>query len=105
MSEEAKPPPPPLAPDILHEAAAIVGGTRAATHGAAESSFAAIAADWTVYLASRRVPEGPIRPHDVAHMMVRLKQQRAEWGHFIRDNAVDAAGYSALALCLWRSDQ
>ena len=90
-----------VAGSILLEAADIVGGARNATHGDKEMSFQAIAEDWTAYLATRRDPNGPIRAHDVAHMMVRLKQQRAEWGTPVRDHAVDAAGYSAIAAEIW----
>ena len=86
---------------ILREAADIVGGARNATHGDKERSFQAIAAMWTIYLANRKHPDHAIRAHDVAHMMVLLKQQRAEWGTPVRDHAVDAAGYSAIAAEIW----
>jgi len=83
--------------DMLREAATAVDGDRNSTHGDKERSFTAIAQDWTSYLASRQEPNGPIRPRDVAHMMVRLKQQRAEWGATVRDHFVDQAGYAAIA--------
>lgn len=86
-----------VASGLLHEAARIVAGARNATHGDKERSFNAIAEDWTAYLQSRREPNGPIRAHDVAHMMVRMKQQRAEWGEPVRDHWVDQCGYSAIA--------
>lgn len=86
-----------ISSDILNEAAAIVAGDRNATHGDKERSFVAIAAVWTAYLAARREPCGPIRPADVAHMMVCLKQQRAEWGTPTRDHFVDQCGYAAIA--------
>jgi Domain of unknown function (DUF6378) len=82
---------------ILNEAADIAAGSRDQIHGHKERSFTAIAAMWTAYLAARRDPAGKIRAVDVAHMMVLLKQQRAEWGVPVRDHFVDAAGYSALA--------
>lgn len=82
---------------ILNEASSIVEGARNETHGDKERSFVAIAEVWTSYLIARREPDGPIRPIDVAHMMVLLKQQRAEWGTPTRDHFVDAAGYSAIA--------
>lgn len=86
-----------IAGSILREAANAVDGDRNNTHGDKERSFEAIAADWTTYLATRKEPHGPVRSHDVAHMMVRMKQQRAEWGSPVRDQFMDAAGYSAIA--------
>lgn len=85
------------ASDILQEAAHIVAGARNETHGEKERSFDAIARVWTGYLQARRDPAGPVRPHDVANMMVLMKMQRAEWGTPVRDHAVDAAGYAAIA--------
>lgn len=82
---------------ILTEAAGIVAGSRNETHGEKGRSFGAIATVWTAYLQARRDRNGPIRPADVAHMMVLLKQQRAEWGLPARDHFVDGAGYSAIA--------
>lgn len=82
---------------ILKEAAAIVEGVRNQQHGHKERSFVAIAGLWTAYLRFRQDPNGPIRPHDVAQMMVLMKQQRAEWGTPVRDHFVDAAGYSGIA--------
>lgn len=83
--------------DILREAAAIVGGVRQVTHGPKERSFTGIGRMWSAYLASRQDPGGEIRPADVCHMMVLLKQQRAEWGEPLFEHAVDACGYSAIA--------
>lgn len=83
--------------EILTEAAQIVAGARNSTHGDKERSFSAIANVWTAYLANRKDPTGPIRPHDVPLMMVLLKMQRAEWGTPIRDHWVDQCGYAALA--------
>lgn len=86
-----------ISADILTEAATIVAGPRNDTHGDKERSFVAIAAMWTAYIAARRDPSGPIRPADVAQMMVLLKQQRAEWGTPTMDHYVDSCGYSAIA--------
>ena len=83
--------------DILTTAAQIVAGDRNATHGDKTASFQAIASVWSAYLQARKTPDGAIRPHDVAHMMVLLKQQRAEWGAAVADHFIDAAGYSAIA--------
>ena len=86
-----------ISADILNEAAGIVAGARNDTHGDKERSFEAIAAMWTAYLDARRDPHGPVRSHDVANMMVLMKQQRAEWGSATRDHFVDQAGYAAIA--------
>lgn len=86
-----------VAGSILREAAAIVDGARNQQHGDKERSFVAIAKMWSAYLAARKDPSGPVRPHDVAQMMVLMKQQRAEWGTAIRDHFTDGAGYSAIA--------
>jgi hypothetical protein len=82
---------------ILTEAASIVEGVRNQQHGHKERSFLAIAAMWSTYLAARQEPAGPIRPHDVAQMMVLMKGCRAEWGTPIRDHYVDMAGYAGIA--------
>ena len=100
ISAEIKETPAPsgaVAGSILTEAAGIVEGARNQSHGEKERSFSAIAENWTAYLRSRRMPNGPIRPHDVAQMMVLMKQQRAEWGAPQRDHFVDEAGYAAIA--------
>lgn len=97
MCHEAIKPAVPTASVMLSEAANIVAGDRNETHGSKERSFAAIAYMWTSYLSARRQPNGPIRPADVAQMMVLLKQQRAEWGQATPDHFVDAGGYSAIA--------
>lgn len=81
---------------MLYMAATIADG-HSDKHGAKQRSFQGIALMWTAYLMSRQDSAGPIRPHDVAHMMVLLKQQRAEWGTALPDHFVDAAGYSAIA--------
>lgn len=86
-----------LAGSLLSEAAGIVEGVRNQQHGHKERSFEAIARMWSAYLMSRKKPVGPVRAHDVAQMMVLLKQQRAEWGTPVRDHFVDAAGYSGIA--------
>jgi hypothetical protein len=77
--------------DILDSALQFVTVDRAATHGAAEDSFARIAAIWSLRLGVE------ITAAQVALMMVDFKTVRA-WanpGH--ADNYVDIAGYAALA--------
>lgn len=85
-----------VAADILREAADIVAGARNATHGDKERSFQAIADLWNAYLDGRKVP-GALGPRDVAWMMVLLKIGRSIQGTPVRDHALDAAGYSAIA--------
>jgi hypothetical protein len=75
--------------DILNAADHAVTVDRAATHGALEDSFAAIAAIWSVRLGVT------VTPAQVALLMVDLKTVRA-WsnpGH--ADNWIDLAGYAA----------
>jgi len=83
--------------DILREAAGIVQGARNTTHGDKERSFIAIADAWNAYLGARKDPIAPINAIDVAWMMVTLKIVRSVQGTFVRDHAVDAAGYAAIA--------
>ena len=74
---------------VLDAARQAVTQDRAATHGALESSFAAIAAIWSVRLGV------PVTAAQVAIMMVDLKTVRA-WGNpGHADNWVDIAGYAA----------
>lgn len=84
------------AASILEEARNIVVGARNTTHGEKERSFSLIAGLWTLYLSGRK-DAGPISAVDVAQMMVLLKIARSVQGTFVRDHAVDAAGYSAIA--------
>ncbi len=86
-----------LAGSILREAANIVEGSREQTHGPKERSFIAIAGAWNAYLAARRDPTAPITATDVCWMMNWMKTVRSVQGEFVRDHAVDAAGYAAIA--------
>jgi hypothetical protein len=74
---------------IRDDAKAAVTVDRAATHGAPESSFAQIAAIWSVRLGVS------LTPAQVAILMIDLKTVRG-WnnpGHL--DNWIDMAGYAA----------
>ncbi len=74
---------------VLGAAAQACLKSRAATHGALEDSFAAIAAIWSVRLGVT------VSPAQVAIMMVDLKTVRA-WGNAGHaDNWIDIAGYAA----------
>ena len=77
--------------EILDTAKEYVTKDRADTHGDAESNFGLIAAYWSAHLSRN------ISPHDVAVMMTLLKLARARGNPRHVDNAIDAAGYSALA--------
>ena len=77
--------------EILDTAKEYVTKDRAATHGDAESNFGLIAAYWSAHLNRN------ISPHDVAVMMTLFKLARARGNPSHVDNAIDAAGYSALA--------
>lgn len=81
---------------ILEEAARIVVGARNATHGDKERSFQVIADLWQAYLVGRK-GLGPVSAFDVAQMMVLLKIGRSIQGTMVRDHAVDACGYAAIA--------
>lgn len=75
--------------DVLEVARIAVTKDRAATHGALENNFAAIAAIWSVRLGVT------VTGCQVAIMMVDLKTVRA-WGNPGHgDNWVDIAGYAA----------
>ena len=77
--------------EILDTAKAYITVDRANTHGDAEANFGLIAAYWSAHLNTN------IKPHDVAVMMTLLKLARAKSNPMHADNAIDAAGYSALA--------
>ena len=82
---------------ILRKAAAIVEGSRQASHGDKERSFGHIAEMWNGYLSARRDPTAAVRARDVAQMMVLLKIVRSVQGSGEPDHFLDQAGYSALA--------
>lgn len=74
---------------VLDAARTAVTLDRAATHGALEDTFAAIAAIWSVRLGVT------VTAAQVAILMVDLKTVRA-WGNLGHgDNWVDIAGYAA----------
>lgn len=75
--------------DILAQASRIVTKDRAATHGAAEDSFALIGALWSVWLGQ------PVSSVDVAVMMDLLKTARIKANPGHADNWIDKAGYAA----------
>ena len=74
---------------VLDAAAQACLKDRAATHGALENSFAAIAAIWSVRLGV------PVTGCQVSIMLVDLKTVRAWGSPGHADNWVDIAGYAA----------
>lgn len=77
--------------EILETAHHAITKDRAATHGRAEDSFGLIARLWSADLGLA------IQAHDVARLMVLFKCARMKGNPTHSDNAVDAAGYAALA--------
>ena len=77
--------------EILDTAKEYITKDRADTHGDAESNFGLIAMYWSAHL------DAYVTAHDVAVMMTLLKLARSKSNPMHADNAIDAAGYSALA--------
>lgn len=97
--EAGEPTPTRTAQSLLLEAAEIVSGDRARTHGPKERSFELIAKFWDLYLVNRSLGglSVAISAIDVAQMMVLLKVARSVQGEPTWDHYLDAAGYSAVA--------
>jgi hypothetical protein len=81
--------------EFLDTAKDCITRDRAATHGAAEQNFDAIARGWDWWLSIRRV--GPLTAYDTAMMMVIFKAARMAGNPSHGDSATDLAGYAALA--------
>lgn len=77
--------------EILRTANEYITKDRQATHGKAENNFARISAMWSAYTGFN------ITPADVAIMMAQLKMARFKHNPTYVDNAIDMAGYAALA--------
>jgi hypothetical protein len=75
----------------LAKAISLIDGDRDASHGDRHENFGMIAALWSTYLGTL------IKPHQVAWCMVLMKAARESNGTHSLDNAIDAAGYAALA--------
>lgn len=92
---DAAPSPHTAAGRVLDRAREIVEVDRRNEHGAPERTFGSIAAYWTTYLRQRGLltEAQTLQPDDVCRLMVLLKIARGGGA----DNAVDAAGYAALA--------
>lgn len=90
---------PLVAADFCAEAARLVGGPRAATHGDQTLNFANIAELWNGYWRIKcRVNDErlvtPFTAHDVGCMMELFKIARRFSGSFNADDYIDAAGYA-----------
>ena len=77
--------------EILRTANEYITKDRQATHGKAECNFSRISAMWSAYTGFN------ITPADVAIMMAQLKMARFKHNPSYVDNAIDMAGYAALA--------
>lgn len=87
-----------MAKAVATAAADLVGGDRKEAYGDTLLGLERIALMWNGLLAiAGKAPKRPINAHDVAQMMVGLKQARAYTGPFRIDNHIDAAGWSAVA--------
>ena len=75
---------------ITLEAASLICGDRAETHGPVEQNFKNIGALWGSYLGKE------ISSLDVGNMLTLLKIARTKTNPSHRDNYVDGAGYLAL---------
>src|ERR1700719_5283567 len=84
---------------IIEAASVLVAGDRKDAYGADPMlGFAKIALLWNGLLAvAGKAPKQPINEHDVAQMMVSLKQARAYTGPLRLDNYIDGAEWAALA--------
>lgn len=83
---------------IATAAADLVSGDRKQAYGDVLSGLTRIAILWNGWLiATGAAPARPITAHDVAQMMVSLKQARSATGPLREDNYVDMAGWSAIA--------
>jgi hypothetical protein len=86
------------ASSIIERTADLVGGDRKAAYGDVMNGLGRIALMWNGILTiAGKAPARPLDEHDVAQMMVGLKQARAYTGPLRLDNHIDMAGWSAIA--------
>lgn len=83
--------------EVLEAAIECVTKTRQDQHGNPENTFAMIADLWEMYLTHRYDIDLSIEPPDVCVMMTLFKVARFGVGQHSDDNAIDGAGYFALA--------
>lgn len=75
--------------ELLDECKEIVTKHRQSQYGTPEDNFGRIAQMWGTYLGV------PIKPHDVANMMILLKVIRSQNSPQKADSWIDMAGYAA----------
>jgi hypothetical protein len=94
------------AQQIAERAGRLVSGERNVTHGDARRNHANIGAFWSAYLQARFAGRHciTVTAHDVAWMMVLLKTARSLTGAHNVDDAVDCAGYAAIAGAIAEQD-
>lgn len=87
------------AEEICRKAAELVSDSRHKQHGEKLINHQAIAAVWNGYLLAREVSSKPMQLSavDVANMMELLKVARRLNGDVNVDDAIDSAGYAAIA--------
>lgn len=83
--------------EVLEAAIKCVCQDRQDQHGNPENTFAMIADMWEMYLAHKYQIDFSLDPEDVCVMMVLFKAARFAIGKPNIDNAIDGAGYFALA--------
>lgn len=83
---------------IATKAATLISGDRKAAYGDVTDGLEKIAAIWNgVLTAAGKAPARPLDAFDVAQMMTGLKIARGYTGPYRADNAIDQAGWSAVA--------
>lgn len=83
---------------IAECAATLVNGDRKAAYGNVTEGLERIAAVWNGILAAAdKAPARPLDAFDVGQMMTGLKIARGYTGPYRKDNAIDQAGWSAVA--------
>lgn len=85
-----------IASKMLRDAAGLVSGPRADTHGDILSSYKGVARIWSAYLINNK--SRLLTASDVASMMELLKITRRQSGQHNPDDYVDGAGYAAVSL-------
>lgn len=91
--------------EIADTAAKLMSGDRAKTHGDKLVNHQKIATLWNAFLEIREEPAAPLRPSDVAHMMVLLKMARTQHGTLNLDDSVDQSAYAAIAGELMQAEE
>lgn len=83
---------------IATKAASLISGDRKAAYGDVTEGLEKIAAIWNgVLAAAGKAPARPLDAFDVGQLMVGLKMARGYTGPYRPDNAIDQAGWSAVA--------